>query len=55
MVGCPASRNGSCGMSAVSPPQSALMPPNLITLANFSVSSAMSFPNSAGDPVSITG
>src|SRR5262249_52739665 len=36
------------------PPQSALMPANLITLAHFSVSSAISFPNSAGDPGSAT-
>src|SRR5262245_33212725 len=32
------------------PPQSALMPANLITLPHFSISSAISFPNSAGDP-----
>src|SRR6266478_9986600 len=29
---------------------SGLMPANLITLAHFSVSSAMNFPNSAGEP-----
>src|SRR5262245_61302598 len=32
--------------------QSALMPANLITLAHFSVSSAMSLPKSAGEPAS---
>src|SRR6202022_1689113 len=30
--------------------QSALIPENLMTLAHFSVSSAISFPKSAGDP-----
>src|SRR5215510_1593562 len=35
-------------------PHSDLMPANLITLAHFSVSSAISFPNSAGDPGSVT-
>src|ERR1700681_1041273 len=30
--------------------QSGLMPASLITLAHFSVSSAMNFPNSAGEP-----
>ena len=30
--------------------QTGLMPANLITLAHFSVSSAMNLPNSAGDP-----
>src|SRR5262245_2917939 len=33
---------------------SGLMPADLITLAHFSVSSAISFPNSAGDPGSAT-
>jgi len=32
--------------------QSSLIPANLITLAHFSVSSARSFPNSAGEPAS---
>src|SRR5262245_61321624 len=32
------------------PVHSALMPANLITLAHFSVSSAMSLPKSAGEP-----
>src|SRR5262249_32460175 len=44
------SRNGSYGMSAPSPPQSALMPVNLTTLPHFSVSSAISLPKSAGEP-----
>src|SRR5215472_17282937 len=35
-------------------PHSDLMPANLITLAHFSVSSAISFPKSAGDPGSAT-
>src|SRR5947208_2993142 len=35
-------------------PHCGLMPANLITLAHFSVSSAISFPNSAGDPGSAT-
>ena len=39
-------------MSAPSPPQSALMPVNLTTLPHFSVSSAMNFPKSEGEPVS---
>src|SRR5262249_60425898 len=34
------------------PPQSALMPVNLTTLPHFSVSSAISLPNSAGEPAS---
>src|SRR5262245_34605403 len=34
--------------------QFGLMPETLITLAHFSVSSAISFPNSAGDPGSTT-
>src|SRR5262249_47960346 len=34
------------------PHQSALAPDNLTTLAHFSVSSAMSFPKSAGEPKS---
>src|SRR5262249_16809109 len=34
--------------------QSALMPANVTTLAHFSVSSAISLPNSAGDPGSAT-
>ena len=33
--------------------QSGLAPENLTTLAHFSVSSAMSFPKSAGEPASI--
>src|SRR5262245_36609103 len=35
---------------ALSTPQSALMPANLITLPHFSVSSASSVPKSAGEP-----
>src|SRR5262245_42736838 len=46
------SQIGSYGISAPAPPQCALMPANLITLAHFSVSSAMSFPKSAGEPKS---
>src|SRR5262245_66402307 len=46
------SRNGSYGISAPSPPQSALMPVNLTTLPHFSVSSAISLPKSAGEPAS---
>src|SRR5215472_1640167 len=38
------------GTSAVTADQSALMPANLITLAHFSVSSAISLPKSAGVP-----
>src|SRR5215510_4478207 len=40
-------RTGHYGTSAVTADQSALMPTDLITLAHFSVSSAMNFPNSA--------
>src|SRR5215475_932140 len=40
------------GISAPSPPQSALMPVNLTTLPHFSVSSAMSLPKSAGESAS---
>src|SRR5262249_24383128 len=43
---------GAAGMSAPSPPQSALMPANLITLAHFSVSAAMSLPQSVGESAS---
>src|SRR6516225_12113147 len=44
------SRNGIYGISH----QSALIPANFTTLAHFSVSSAISLPNSAGDPGSAT-
>jgi hypothetical protein len=43
--------NGLYGISAPSPPQSALMPANLITLPHFSVSSAMNLPKSAAEPM----
>src|SRR5262249_58077875 len=46
------SGNGFYGIPALSPPQSALMPANLITFAHFSVSSAMNLPKSAGEPTS---
>src|ERR1700730_3123205 len=47
------SRNGSYGTSArIDRHQSALMPAARITLPHFSVSSAMSFPKSAGEPAS---
>src|SRR5262249_28025574 len=44
------SRNGIYGISH----QSALIPANFTTLAHFSVSSAISLPNSADDPSSAT-
>src|SRR5262245_19755846 len=47
------SPNGSYGISARSPPQSALMLASRITLAHFSVSSAMSLPKSPGEPPSV--
>src|SRR5262249_48309826 len=47
------SRNGRYGiLDWDHADHSALMPANLITLAHFSVSSAMSLPNSAGEPAS---
>src|SRR5262245_48297366 len=45
-------RTGHYGTSAVTADQSALMPTDLITLAHFSVSSAMSLPKSAGETTS---
>src|SRR5262249_33249459 len=49
------SRNGRLwNIRLLKQPHSGLMPANLITLAHFSVSSAISFPNSAGDPGSVT-
>src|SRR5262249_29473578 len=42
------SQNGHYGISA--PDHSALAPANLITLAHFSVSSAINIPKSAGEP-----
>src|SRR5262249_17801217 len=43
---------GGYGISAPSPPQSALMPVKLTTLPHFSVSSAISLPKSAGETTS---
>src|SRR5262245_1041003 len=43
-------RTGVTEYLAPSAVQSALMPANLITFAHFSVSSAISFPKSAGEP-----
>src|SRR5215472_16312619 len=52
LVGCH-SRNGRYGIFGRDrADHSALMPANLITLAHFSVSSAMSLPKSAGEPAS---
>ena len=45
-------RTGVTEYSAAGPDHSGLMPANLITLAHFSVSSAMSLPKSAGEPAS---
>ena len=46
------SLNGLYGISTADRPHSALMPADLITLAHFSVSSAMNLPKSAGEPAS---
>src|SRR6266853_818421 len=46
------SQIGIYGTSIGYPDQSALMPANLMTLAHFSVSSAMNLPKSAGVPAS---
>src|SRR5262245_61066762 len=43
---------GGYGISAFSPPHSALIPVNFTTLPHFSVSSAMSLPKSAGESAS---
>src|SRR5204862_7219736 len=47
-------RDSQIGIYGMYAAHSALTPANLITLAHFSVSSAMSLPNSAGDPGGIT-
>src|SRR5262249_955965 len=44
------SQNGIYGISGELPDHSGLMPADLITLPHFSVSSAISLPNWAGDP-----
>ena len=46
------SRNGSYGIVGGAPRHSGLMLAALITLAHFSVSSAMNLPKSAGEPAS---
>src|SRR5262249_44999098 len=47
------SRNGVYGISTADRPHSALMLASRITLAHFSVSSAMSLPKSPGEPPSV--